>query len=70
MAWLKVYVFDKLFIGDFNGHVGTISASFEVVHGGFGYGSRIRRERLLDFAVAFDLLIANTFRKRVSFSDV
>jgi hypothetical protein len=30
----------------------------------------IRREKILDFTVAFDLLIANTFRKRDSFSDL
>ena len=37
---------EKLFIGgDLNGHVGTSSAGFEAVHGGFGYGSRTRRER-------------------------
>ena len=32
---------EKFFIGgDLNGHVGTTSAGFEAVHGGFGYGSR------------------------------
>ena len=68
---------EKLFIGvDLNGHVGTISAGFEAVHGGFGYGSRNQEgEKVLDFAVAFDLMIANTFfRKReshlVTFSSV
>ncbi|RCV30448.1 hypothetical protein SETIT_6G095600v2 [Setaria italica] len=56
----------KLFIGDLNGHVGTTSAGFKAVHGGFGYGSR-NQEEVLDFAVAFDLMIANTFfRKRRS----
>ena len=54
---------EKLFIGgDFNGHVGTSSAGFEAVHGGFGYGSRNQEgEEVLDFAIAFDLMIANTF---------
>ena len=48
--------------------MGTTSAGFEAVHGGFGYGSRNQEgEELLDFAVAFDLMIANTFfRKRKS----
>ena len=48
----------KLFIGgDLNGHVG-----FEVVHGSFGYGSRNQEgEEVLDFAIAFDLMITNTF---------
>ena len=58
---------EKLFIGgDRNGHVGTSSAGFEVVHGGFGYGSRNQEgEKVLDFVIAFDLMIANTFfRKR------
>ena len=51
---------EKLFIGeDLNGHVGTTSADFEVVHGGFVYGSRNQEgEEVLDFAVAFDLMIA------------
>ena len=60
---------EKLFTGgDLNGHVGTTSAGFEAVHGGFGYGSRNQEgEEVLDFAVAFDLMIANTFfRKRES----
>ena len=48
---------EKLFIGgDLNSHVGTSSAGFEAVHGGFEYGSRNREgEEVLDFA------IANTF---------
>ncbi|RCV24208.1 hypothetical protein SETIT_5G066500v2, partial [Setaria italica] len=54
---------EKLFIGgDLNGHVGTTSAGFEAVHGGFGYSSRNQEgEEVLEFAVAFDLMIANTF---------
>ena len=64
---------EKLFIGgDLNGHVGTSSASFETIHGGFEYGSRNQKgEEVLDFAIAFDLMMANTFfRKRVPFSDL
>ena len=59
---------EKIFIGDLNGHVGTTSAGFEAVHEGFGYGSRNQEgDEVLDFAVAFDLMIANTFfRKRES----
>jgi hypothetical protein len=47
---------EKLFIGgDLNGHVGTTSVGFE------------EGEEVLDFTVAFDLMIANTFfRKRES----
>ena len=53
-------------------HVGISSAGFEAVHGGFRYGSRNQKgEEVLDFAIAFDLMIANTFfRKRVPFSDL
>ena len=61
---------DKLFIGgDLNGHVGTSSEGFEAVHGGFGYVSRNQEEEeVLDFSIAFDLMIANTFfRKRQSY---
>ncbi|XP_078172001.1 uncharacterized protein LOC144566019 [Carex rostrata] len=60
---------EKLFIGgDFNGHVGTTSGGFERVHGGFGYGDRNQEgEEILNFVVAYDLMLANTFfRKRQS----
>lgn len=41
---------------------------FEKVHGGFGYGDRNQKgEEILNFAVAYDLMIANTlFRKQQS----
>ncbi|KAJ4774896.1 Craniofacial development protein 2 [Rhynchospora pubera] len=60
---------EKLFIGgDFNGHVGETSGGFERVHGGFGYGDRNQEgEDFLNLAIAYDLMIANTFfRKRQS----
>ena len=40
--------------------------------GGFGYSSRNQEgEEILDFAVAYDLMIANTFFwKRVPFGDL
>ena len=63
----------KLFIRDLNGHIGTTSAGFEAVHEGFGYGSRNQEgEKVLDFVVAFDLMIANTFfrKQRISSSDL
>jgi len=55
-------------ITDLNGHIGPTSVGFGAVHGGFGYGSRNREgQEVLDFTVAFDLMIANTFfRKRES----
>jgi hypothetical protein len=60
---------EKLFIGgDLNGHVGSTNVGYELAHGGFGYGSRNQEgEDILDFAVAYNLVIANTFfRKRNS----
>ena len=48
--------------GDFNGHVGQRNAGFERVHGGYGNGVRNSEgEKLIDFAVAGDLAILNTF---------
>jgi hypothetical protein len=64
-----VSISEKLFIGgDLNGHVGSTRVGFDGVHGGFRYGSRNQEgEGILNFALAYDLIIANTlFRKRVS----
>jgi hypothetical protein len=61
---------EKLFIGgDFNGHVGSTRVGFYGVHGDFGYGSRNQEgEGILNFALAYDLIVANTlFRKSVSY---
>jgi hypothetical protein len=64
----SVSVGEKLFIGgDLNGHVGTSSTNFEGVHGGFSFGTRNQGEEILNFALAYDMFIANTFfRKRKS----
>ncbi|ONM20364.1 hypothetical protein ZEAMMB73_Zm00001d005126 [Zea mays] len=65
----SVPVGKKLFIGgDLNGHVGTSSTSFEGVHGGFSFGTRNQEgEEILNFALAYDMFITNTFfRKRKS----
>ena len=51
--------------GDWNGHVGRAADGFEEVHSGFGYGERnAEGGRLLDFAVAHDLVIGNTLSKK------
>jgi hypothetical protein len=57
---------EKLFIGwDLNSHVGTTRRGFERVHGGFGYSEQNQEgEDILNFAVAYDLMVANTFRKK------
>ncbi|KAK6729205.1 hypothetical protein RB195_006321 [Necator americanus] len=52
--------------GDFNGHVGSRKDGFESCHG--GYGARNDDGlRILEYAVASDLIVANTqYRKRKS----
>ena len=64
-----VPISEKLFLGgDLNNHVGATNVGFERVHGGFGYGSRNQEgEDVLNFVLAYDLLITNTlFRKQQS----
>jgi hypothetical protein len=65
----SVPISKKLFIGgDLNRHVGSTRVCFDEVHGGFGYESRNQEgEGILNFALAYDLIVANTlFRKRAS----
>ncbi|XP_076953843.1 uncharacterized protein LOC143628048 [Bidens hawaiensis] len=51
--------------GDFNGHIEKDSNGFQAVHGGFGFGDRNESGTdLLDFAVAHDLSILNSFFKK------
>jgi hypothetical protein len=60
---------EKLFIGgDLNSHVDSTNAGYELAHEGFGYGSRNQEGKdILDFVVAYNLVIANAFfRKRDS----
>jgi hypothetical protein len=49
-------------------HIGSTRVGFDGVHGSFGYGSRNQEGKsILNFALADDLIIANTlFRKRIS----
>ena len=57
---------EKLFIGgDFNGHIGRRGDGYETIHGGFGYGERNSgRVSILDFAVAYELSIVNSYFKK------
>jgi hypothetical protein len=61
----------ELFIGDLNRHVDSTRVGFNGIHGGFGYGSRNQEgEGILNFALAYDLIVANTlFRKSLSSSN-
>jgi hypothetical protein len=59
---------EKLFIGvDLNGHVGTVRGGFERVHEGFRYGEQNQEgEDILNFAIVYDLMVANIFfRKKI-----
>jgi hypothetical protein len=65
----SVPISEKLFIGgDLNEYVGSTRIDFDGVHGGFGYESRNQEgDDILNFALAYDLIVVNTlFRKRVS----
>nr|QIA97904.1 hypothetical protein AP_R.00g000040-v1.0.a3 [Amaranthus palmeri] len=58
---------EKIFLGgDFNGHIGRDAGTYNSVHGGFGLGARNESgEFLLEFALARDLVVANSlFRKK------
>jgi hypothetical protein len=69
---IRVSSSEKLFIGgDLNGHVGTVRGGFERVHKGFGYGEQNQEgEDILNFAIAYDLMIANIFfrKKKITFN--
>ncbi|XP_071689203.1 uncharacterized protein [Rutidosis leptorrhynchoides] len=58
----------RLLIGGYlNGHIGTNVEGYPSAHGGFGYG--VRNEEgpsILDFAVAHDLVVANSFFKKTN----
>ena len=55
-----------ILLGDWNGHVGKNSDEYPDVHGGHGCGScNLDGERILEFAVANELVVGNTlFKKR------
>ncbi|WP_161412682.1 hypothetical protein, partial [Klebsiella pneumoniae] len=58
---------EKVFIGgDLNGHVGKEIEDFKSIHGGYGFGETNEGGRtILDFALAYEFVIANTlFKKR------
>jgi len=57
---------EKLFIGgNFNGHIGVETGGYDTAHGGFGYGERNNGEvSVLDSAVAYELLVVNSFFKK------
>ena len=66
MVILDVPRSKKLFVGgDFNSHIGVEVDEYDAAHGGFGYGKRNNGGvSVLDFAIAYDLLVANSFFKK------
>jgi hypothetical protein len=72
--WLvlsSVPISEKLFIGELNEHVGSTRVGFDGVHEGFRYGSRNQEgEGILNFALAYDLIVMNIiFKKSLSSSN-
>ena len=54
-----------IIVGDLNGHVGRDDHVWREVHGGHGLGVENNGAKILEFAVAFNMLIVNTqFCKR------
>ena len=53
---------EKLFIGgDFNDYISVDSDGYDTAHGGFGYGVRNNGGvSIMDFVVAYDLLVVNS----------
>ena len=52
--------------GDWNGHVGREGTGYRQVHGKMGSGRPepdVEGERILEYALAFDLLLGNTFQE-------
>ena len=48
--------------GDLNGHIGTSNRVISRIHGGLGMGERNEEgETIIDFALAFDMALVNTF---------
>ena len=55
----------KFFIrGDFNGHIGVDSDRYDAAHGGYSYEERNNGVFILNFAVAYDLLVVNSYFKK------
>ena len=52
--------------GEWNGHVGRAGTEYREVLGGIGYGRpepNVEGERTLEYALAFNLLLGNTFQE-------
>jgi hypothetical protein len=63
---LFIRLFENFDGGDLSEHIGSTRVGFDGVYGGFEYESRNQEgDGVLNFFLAYDLIIANTlFRKR------
>ena len=55
--------------GDWNGHVGSTGSSYKEFHGGYGYGKPdpdSEGERILEYAVAYDLFLVTHVSRNVT----
>lgn len=51
--------------GDLNGRIGKDNNSFEQVHKGYGYGTKNDKGKvILEFSLAYDLMVVNIFFKK------
>ena len=51
--------------GDFNGHIDKKINGYKMIHGGYKFGDRNEADMsILDFAIVYDLIIANTYFKK------
>ena len=59
---------EHIFIrGDFNGHVDKDHGGYEMAQGGYGFGDRnASGEAILDFAVAYDLIVITFLGREMS----
>ena len=59
----KISASEILFVcGGFNSHIGKNADGYEGVHGGRGFGRRyLEYERILEFAVTYNLVVSNSF---------
>ena len=57
---------EKLFTGgDFDSYIGMKAVRYDTAHGDFGYGERNNGGvSILNFAVGYELLVANSYFKR------
>ena len=62
-ALTKINASEILFLcGDSNGHIGKNTDGYEGVHGGRGFGRRnLEGKRIVEFAVACNLVVSNSF---------